>query len=99
MGRQPAPLFSLTISLQLVGELEEEVLVVDDLELAYIGLGLQVMGGSLRIQAWGCDEREALRLPASLLALLCIPAGGQGCGSGQVLGRRAPREAKERVES
>lgn len=37
-------LFSLTVSLQLVGELKEEVLVVYDLELAHIGLGLQVMG-------------------------------------------------------
>lgn len=51
--RQPEPLFLLTISLQLVGELKEEVLVVDDLELAHIGLGLQVMGGRLHIQAKG----------------------------------------------
>lgn len=69
MRRQPEPLFLLTISLQLVGELKEEVLVVDDLELAHIGLGLQVMGGRLHIQAWVHDKREVFRLPASLLAL------------------------------
>lgn len=53
VGGRPEPLFSLTISLQLVGELEEEVLVVDDLELAHVGLGLQVMGRCLHIQAKG----------------------------------------------
>lgn len=44
-----APLLSLTICLQLVGELKEVVLVVDDLELAHIGLGLQVMRGGLHV--------------------------------------------------
>lgn len=39
-GGRLKPLFSLTISLQLVGKLKEEVLVVDDLELAHVGLGL-----------------------------------------------------------
>lgn len=39
-GGRLQPLFSLTIRLQLVGKLEEEVLVVNDLELAYVGLGL-----------------------------------------------------------
>lgn len=52
-GGQLKLLFSLTISLQLVGKLEEEVLVIDDLELAHVGLSLQVMGGCLHIQAWG----------------------------------------------
>lgn len=39
-GGQLKPVFSLTIRLQLVGKLEEEVLVVNDLELAHVGLGL-----------------------------------------------------------
>lgn len=39
-GGRLKPVFSLTIRLQLVGKLEEEVLVVDDLELAHVGLGL-----------------------------------------------------------
>lgn len=43
------PLHSLTISLQLIGELKEVVLVVDDLELAHIRLGLQVMRGGLHV--------------------------------------------------
>lgn len=95
MGRRPEPLFSLTISLQLVGELEEKVLVVDDLELAHVGLGLQVMGGRLHIQAWGCDKREAFRLPASLLALVGTASQRRGCGLGQVLGGRLPGEDAE----
>lgn len=45
------PSLSLTISLQFVGELEEEILVVNDLELTHIGLGLQVMWGGLHVQA------------------------------------------------
>lgn len=50
---RPEPLFSLTVGLQLVGKLEEEVLVVDDLELAHIRLGLQVMRGGFHIEAQG----------------------------------------------
>lgn len=50
-GGAAGPPLSLAISLQLVGELEEEVLVVDDLELAHVGLGLQMMRGGLHVQA------------------------------------------------
>lgn len=53
MRGRPEPQFSLTVGLQLVGELEEEVLIVDDLELAHVGLGLQVMWGGLHIKAKG----------------------------------------------
>ena len=95
---QPEPLFSLTIGLQLVGELEKEVLVVNDLELAHIGLGLQVMRRGLHIKAWGCEDREAVRVLATLLPPTHIPARGEGCGLGQMLGRRAPGQAKERME-
>lgn len=56
-GGSQALSLSLTISLQLVGELKEVVLVVDDLELAHVRLGLQVMWGCLHVQAWG-EERK-----------------------------------------
>lgn len=98
VGRRPEPLFSLTISLQLVGELKEEVLVVDDLELAHVGLGLQVMGGCLHVQAWGGDKRSGQ--PPSLPShSMRIPARGarvwicdRCCAGGP------PGEAKEREE-
>lgn len=48
-GGSQAPSLSLTIGLQLVGELKEVVLVVDDLELAHICLGLEVMRGGLHV--------------------------------------------------
>lgn len=79
------PPLSLAISLQLVGELEEEVLVVDDLELAHVGLGLQVMRGGLHVQAWGV-ERERCQLSASLYPLHASQAGqGEGCEWEQAL--------------
>lgn len=77
MGRRGPPL-SLTIGLQLVGELEEEILVVDDLKLAHVGLRLQVMRGGLHVQAWGV-ERERCQLSASLYPLHASQAGqGEG---------------------
>lgn len=43
---------SLAAGLQLVGELEEQVLVVDDAQLPHVGLGLQLGRGRLQLQAW-----------------------------------------------
>lgn len=96
-GDRLKPLFSLTIRLQLVGKLKEEVLVVNDLELAYVSLGLQVMGGCLHIQAWNV-RREGIRLPVSLLPLYTYQPEEKGadrsrCWSGGPLGR--PR--RERI--
>ena len=97
-GGRLKPLFSLTIGLQLVGKLEEEVLVVDDLELAHVGLGLQVMGGRLHIQAWG--TRRERRLGRQTLFFLSTHTGQRTrmqTGTGAEQG--GPGEAKERMEN
>lgn len=95
---QPEAPFSLTIGLQLVGELEKEVLVVDDLELAHIGLGLQVMRGGLHIKAWGCEDREAVRVLATLLLLHTYQPEEKGVDWDRCWAGGPPRQAKERME-
>lgn len=94
---RPEPQFSLTVGLQLVGELEEEVLIVDDLELAHVGLGLQVMWGGLHIKAWGCEDREAGGQGALLPLHTTSPREGR-VWTGVVDGQEGPREGRERME-
>lgn len=87
--------FSLTIRLQLVGELKEEILVVNDLELAHVGLGLQMMRRSIHLQAWGTGgsrERED-QAPShtSFLPPASVAAGRYGETGGSKWGWGLPR--------
>lgn len=49
---------SHVFGLQLAGHLKQQVLIVNDLKLAHVGLGLEVRGGWFSLQSYRERERE-----------------------------------------
>lgn len=91
-GGSRTPSLSLAISLQLVGELKEVVLVVDDLELAHVGLGLQVVWGGLHVQAWSEEgERWSSSRPPFIPYTHARQGRAKGVSRGTGVGR-CPRQ-------